>query len=62
MDRADIVDLFALIAAGKLDLSGSISARYPLSDANAALQHLARKEDSVVRVVVEPCAQATSTA
>lgn len=54
MDRADIADLYRLIAAGKLDVSGSISARYPLEQANAALQHLASKRDGVVRVVVEP--------
>ena len=64
MDRADIVDLYDLIAAGRLDLSESVTARYPLAEANAALEHLAGKSagDSaeaarsvgVVRVVVEP--------
>ncbi len=54
MNKADIVDLFALVAAGRLDLTNSVSARYPLSRANDALQHLARKEVSVVRVIVEP--------
>lgn len=54
MDRRDIVDLFTLIAAGRLDLSASISARYPLEEANAALGHLASRKNGVVRVVVEP--------
>jgi len=54
MDRADIEDLFALIGAGRLELSGSISARYPLAQADAALQHLAQKTAGVVRVVVTP--------
>lgn len=54
MDPADIVDLYSLIAAGRLDLSGSVSARYPLSAANDALQHLASRDGGVVRVVVEP--------
>lgn len=54
MDRADIEDLYSLIDAGRLDLSESISARYPLEEADAALQHLANKAKSVVRVVVEP--------
>jgi len=54
MDRADIEDLYRLIATRRLDLSGSISARYSLERANDALQHLARKDDGVVRVVVEP--------
>lgn len=54
MDRADIEDLLALVAAGRLDLSGSISARYPLAEANAALQQLAAKTAGVVRIVVLP--------
>jgi len=53
-DRADSEDLYSLIAAGRLDLSGSISARYPLSEADAALQHLAAERGRVVRIVVEP--------
>jgi len=54
MDRVDIEDLYALVAGGRLDLSGSVTARYALSDADAALQHLGRKEGGVVRIVVEP--------
>ena len=54
MDRRDIADLFSLIAAGRLDLAASVSARYPLQQADAALQHLARKDSGVVRVVVVP--------
>ncbi len=54
MDRSDITDLYDLIAAGRLDLSASVSARYPLKRANDALQHLAAKDGGVVRVVVEP--------
>jgi propanol-preferring alcohol dehydrogenase len=54
MDRVDIEDLYGLIASGRLNLSESISARYSLEKADDALQHLARKEDAVVRVLVEP--------
>jgi propanol-preferring alcohol dehydrogenase len=54
MDRADIEDLLAMAATGKLDLSRSVSARYALAEANEALQHLARKDTGTVRVVVEP--------
>lgn len=57
MDRRDIEDIYALVAAGRLDLSGSISARYPLGQADTALRHLASKEGGVVRVVVEPHAR-----
>lgn len=54
MDRADIEDIYQIIAEGRLDLSDSVSARYPLEKVNDALQHLASKKDGVVRVVVEP--------
>lgn len=54
MDRADIEDLLAMIATGQIDMSDSVSARYPLQEANAALQRLAGKEDGVVRIVVTP--------
>lgn len=53
-DRKDSTDLYSLIAAGRLDLSASISARYPLTAAADALQHLAAERGKVVRVVVEP--------
>ncbi|MFN8173642.1 MAG: zinc-binding dehydrogenase [Solirubrobacteraceae bacterium] len=56
-DRADSEDLYALIAAGRLDLRDSISARYPLAEADAALAHLARERGRVVRIVVEPEAE-----
>lgn len=40
MDAADIVAVLNLVASGRLDLSESVSARYPLAEANAALAHL----------------------
>lgn len=54
MDRQDIEDLFSYIASGKLDLSRSVSAKFPLAEVNEALGKLADKNSSVVRVVVEP--------
>jgi D-arabinose 1-dehydrogenase-like Zn-dependent alcohol dehydrogenase len=54
MDRADIEDIFTLITTRRLDLSGSVSARFPLAETNEALQRLAGKDAAVVRVVVEP--------
>lgn len=54
MDTADIVAVLELVAAGRLDLSGSISARYPLAAADGALQHLVGRAGGVVRVIVEP--------
>lgn len=52
--RADVEELYELIANGTLDLSSSISARYPLAEANDALQRLASRAGDVVRIVVEP--------
>lgn len=54
MDKRDIVDLLALIARGRLDLSRSVSQMYPLADINKALDRLASKDTGVVRLVVEP--------
>ncbi len=54
MNRADITDLYTLIACGRLDLGTSISAHYPLERSNEALQQLASKDGNVVRIVVEP--------
>ncbi len=54
MDKADIEDLFAHIEAGELDLSRSVSAKFPLSEINEALGTLARKGEGIVRIVVEP--------
>ncbi len=55
--RGDLEDVYALVASGRLDLSGSVSARYPLTAADDALQHLARREGDVVRIVVQPTAE-----
>lgn len=52
MNRFDIEDLYALIACGRIDLSKSITARYPLRSFNEALQRLAGKDSGVVRLVV----------
>lgn len=52
--RADLEEVYALAAGGRLDLSGSISARYPLAEAPSAFARLARREGDVIRLVVEP--------
>ncbi|MBQ62998.1 MAG: zinc-binding dehydrogenase [Gammaproteobacteria bacterium] len=54
MDKRDIEDLLNLVARKRLDLSSSISARYPLSEINEALQRLADQNTDVVRLVVNP--------
>ncbi len=54
MNKQDIEDLLALVDEGRLDLSQSVSAKFPLNNVNDALATLVRKEVGVVRVVVEP--------
>ena len=54
MNKADIGDLMTLVARGRLDLSHSITATYPLDGINDALDRLARKDTGVARLVVEP--------
>lgn len=54
MDKRDIEDLLMLIARGRLDLSRSISGRYPLAGINEALGRLASRDTDVVRLVVNP--------
>lgn len=54
MDKRDIEDLLTLIARKRLDLSRSISARYPLAEINDALGRLASRNTDVVRLVVNP--------
>lgn len=54
MDRSDIEELYVLLVTGRLNLKDSVSARYPLGEANQAIAHLARKDGGVIRIVVEP--------
>ncbi len=54
MNKADIEDLFSYVDKGELDLSKSVSAKFPLAEINEALHTLASKDVGVVRVVVEP--------
>ncbi len=51
---ADLGEVAALAAGGRLDLSGSVSARLPLAQAGQALQLLEDPPGGLVRVVVEP--------
>ena len=46
--------LVELVASGKLDLSRSITKQMPLSDAALALDHLAKKIDNPIRIVLHP--------
>ncbi len=54
MDKRDITDLLQLVARGRLDLSRSVTRRFPLAEVNDALAALAKKDTGVVRFVVEP--------
>ena len=52
--RADLDAVVELVRSGRLDLSGSISARLPLAEANRALEMLERGEGDPVRIVLLP--------
>ena len=47
-------ELVNLVANGKLDLSKSITKQMPLSEAALALDHLAKKIDNPIRIVLHP--------
>jgi threonine dehydrogenase-like Zn-dependent dehydrogenase len=51
-DRVDIGSALDLIAAGKLDVSGSITERFGLDDINTALDHLLNKVGKPIRIVI----------
>jgi 2-desacetyl-2-hydroxyethyl bacteriochlorophyllide A dehydrogenase len=52
--REDVTRLVRLVASGKLDLSGSISARIPLAQINDGVRRLESKEGNPVRIMVCP--------
>ncbi len=52
--RAELERVVALAASGKLDLSGSITGRYPLDRAHQALDDLASRASDPVRLVLLP--------
>jgi len=52
--REDVTRLVRLVAAGRLDLSGSISARIPLRDINEGVRRLEEKIGDPVRIMVCP--------
>ncbi|GAH62923.1 unnamed protein product [marine sediment metagenome] len=51
-ERRDIAILLELISSGKLDISGSITARFNLEEANTALEHLRDKAGKPIRIVI----------
>ena len=52
--KAHLEELVRLVAAGRLDLSGSISDVIPLDDVPDGVRRLAMKEGDPVRIVVRP--------
>ena len=51
-ERRDISMLLGLISSGKMDISGSVTARFPLEEANRALENLRDKVGKPIRIVV----------
>ncbi len=56
--RAELERVVELTASGRLDLSGSITARYPLERAAEALDDLANRRGDPVRLALLPRASA----
>ena len=56
--RSDLGEVLGLVSSGRLDLSGSISARLPLTDVNRALEMLESGEGDPVRIVLLPWEEA----
>ncbi|MEU0265144.1 zinc-binding dehydrogenase [Nocardioides sp. NPDC006303] len=52
--REDLETVASLTGWGRLDLSQSVSATYPLSEIERALAHLTDRASDVIRVVVSP--------
>jgi D-arabinose 1-dehydrogenase-like Zn-dependent alcohol dehydrogenase len=52
--KRHLEDVLALVAAGRLDLSASVSGRYPLERVGEGVERLAAKEGSPVRLLVIP--------
>jgi threonine dehydrogenase-like Zn-dependent dehydrogenase len=55
--RAELEHVVALTATGKLDLSGSITARYPLEEVVRALEDLASHRNDPVRLALFPAGE-----
>jgi propanol-preferring alcohol dehydrogenase len=51
--RAELAELVGLVGDGTLDLTGTITHRYPLEEFDAGLRTLETKEGDPIRVVVE---------
>jgi 2-desacetyl-2-hydroxyethyl bacteriochlorophyllide A dehydrogenase len=52
--RRDVDEVIGLVQSGRLDLSGSVTGRFPLAAVNEALEILERGESDHVRLVITP--------
>jgi threonine dehydrogenase-like Zn-dependent dehydrogenase len=53
-DKSHLDQLIGFVAAGRLDVSGSISDVMPLDDVARGVQRLATKDGNPIRLVVAP--------
>ena len=51
-DRREIATILQLVAAGSLDISGSVSKRFKLEEVNTALENLRDRVGRPVRLVI----------
>jgi threonine dehydrogenase-like Zn-dependent dehydrogenase len=50
---SEIQSVIDLVASGKLDLTESITERFPLEEVNKGLEHLHKKIGNPIRIVIE---------
>jgi threonine dehydrogenase-like Zn-dependent dehydrogenase len=50
---SEIQNVIDLVASGKLNLSDSITAKFPLEEVNQGLNHLHKKIGNPIRIVME---------
>jgi threonine dehydrogenase-like Zn-dependent dehydrogenase len=50
---SEIQSVIDLVASGKLNLSDSITERFPLEEVNKGLDHLHKKIGNPIRIVIE---------
>lgn len=51
-EHNDISTLFDLVESGRIDLSGSISAKFPLDETNTALDNLKNRHGKPIRIII----------
>ena len=52
--RNHLIRVLDLISTGRINIAGSISQKYPLKEANEALEALDKQTDNPIRIILYP--------